>query len=261
MKISIIGAGNMGGATAKGIIASKTIVPNELTVTAAHASSLEPFAQKGANTTLDNRAAIKDADIIIWALKPWIAPGVIAETKDLFSPTQLHVTMMPGIDPDNLSEMLSSGGKDRPKIIYVIPNTAIEVNESMTFVAPINATHEEIRQIVGLFSTMGICKEIEYRQLPACTALASCGIAFALRYLRASVEGGVQLGVKAKEGQEIVAQTIRGAAAILQSADTHPEKEIDRVTTPGGITIRGLNAMEANGFTHAVIEGLLACCK
>lgn len=262
MKIAIIGAGNMGGATAKGLIDSQLIEPFNIFVTAAHTESLIPFAEMGAATTLDNKAAVKEADIVILALKPWIAPKVIDEIKgELDLDKQVFVTMMPGITPEDLSSMLSNDLKKQPKIIYVIPNTAIEVKQSMTFISPISSTEEETQIVMQLFSTVGIVKRIEYRQLAACTALASCGIAFALRYIRASVEGGVQLGVKASEGQAIVSQTLKGAATLLQQKGTHTEYEIDRVTTPGGFTIKGLNAMEANGFTNAVIEGLIACSK
>ena len=88
--------------------------------------------------------------------------------------------------------------------------------------------------------------------------LASCGIANALRYVRAATEGGVQLGFRAGEAQHIVAQTLRGAASLLDADGAHAETEIDKVTTPGGLTIRGLNAMEQAGFSNAVIRGLLA---
>jgi len=92
-------------------------------------------------------------------------------------------------------------------------------------------------------------------------ALASCGIAYVMRYIRAASEGGVELGMYASDAKKIVMQTMLGAVKLLESTGNHPEAEIDKVTTPGGITIRGLNAMEANGFTTAVIEGLKASVK
>jgi pyrroline-5-carboxylate reductase len=97
--------------------------------------------------------------------------------------------------------------------------------------------------------------------MPAATSLASCGIAYAFRYIRAAMEGGVELGIRADEAKSIVMQTLRGAVDVLEASGAHPEAEIDRVTTPGGLTIRGLNAMEAAGFTHSVIEGLRASTK
>ncbi|WP_303037550.1 pyrroline-5-carboxylate reductase dimerization domain-containing protein, partial [uncultured Duncaniella sp.] len=92
----------------------------------------------------------------------------------------------------------------------------------------------------------------------AATSIASCGIAYALRYIRAAMEGSVELGIRAPLAQEMIVQTLIGAASLLQEPGTHPETEIDKVTTPGGLTIRGLNAMEHSGFTSAVINGLKA---
>ena len=102
---------------------------------------------------------------------------------------------------------------------------------------------------------------IEESAMAAATSLASCGIAYALRYVRAAMEGGVELGIRADEAKRIVMQTLRGAVDVLEANNSHPEAEIDRVTTPGGLTIKGLNAMEAAGFTHSVIEGLRASTK
>jgi pyrroline-5-carboxylate reductase len=110
----------------------------------------------------------------------------------------------------------------------------------------------------AILRELGDAMLVEERLMNAGMVLASCGIAYALRYIRAASEGGVQLGFRAAEAQHIVAQTLRGAASLLERPNAHPEAEIDRVTTPGGLTIRGLNAMEQAGFTNAVIRGLLA---
>lgn len=255
MKIAILGAGNMGGATAKGLAASGYLPAENITVTAAHLQHLDPFKALGMNVTTDNAEAVKGADMVILAVKPWIAPVVMNEIRRTFNPfTQLVVTMMPGVSDADMRQVLG----DEAQIAYVIPNTAIAVGESMTFVSPTSASREQTDMLVEMFSTMGRAMAVPFTQLSACTALASCGIAFAMRYIRASVEGGVQLGVKAHDGQDIVAQTVKGAAALLCQEGAHAESEIDKVTTPGGITIKGLNAMEKNGFTNAVIEGLLA---
>ena len=140
-----------------------------------------------------------------------------------------------------------------------MPNTAMNVRRSMTFAVPLPKSKEVPGQITEIFEKLGTVKAIDETHLPAAMALASCGIAYALRYIRAAVEGGVQMGIRAAEAQDIVAATVEGAAALLtEQPGAHAEAEIDKVTTPGGVTIRGLNAMEAAGFTHAVISGLLA---
>ena len=136
-----------------------------------------------------------------------------------------------------------------------MPNTAVSTLRSMTFIVNGNGRCPLATQA---FSLLGEAMEIEEKLLPAATSLASCGIAYALRYIRAAVEGGVELGVRPQLAQKMVLQTLIGAASLLSSPGSHPESEIDKVTTPGGLTIRGLNAMEHSGFTSAVINGLKA---
>ena len=115
--------------------------------------------------------------------------------------------------------------------------------------------------MLNIFNELGEAMLVEEKLIPAGTSLASCGIAYALRYIRAAMEGGVELGFRADDAKRIVMQTLRGAVDILDAGGQHPEVEIDRVTTPGGLTIKGLNAMEAAGFTNSVIEGLRASTK
>ena len=131
----------------------------------------------------------------------------------------------------------------------------------MTFIVPVDATTEETQTISNIFDELGGSIITEEKLLGAGTTLASCGIAYAMRYVRAAAEGGVELGFKAKDATKIVLQTMEGAVKLLQATGEHPEAAIDKVTTPGGVTIKGLNAMEHYGFSNAVIEGLKAGCK
>ena len=128
----------------------------------------------------------------------------------------------------------------------------------MTFIASVRSTKEKNEMVMDIFREAGEVMMVEERLIPAGTALASCGIAYAMRYLRAAMEGGVELGFYPKDAQQVVMQTMKGAVELLLAHGTHPETEIDRVTTPGGITIKGLNAMEESGFTASVIDGLRA---
>lgn len=258
MKIAIIGAGNMGGATARGLVEKEALKPEEITVTAAHFNKLESLQALGMNTTLNNIEAVEDKDLVILAVKPWIGPKVIEEIKSHLKKGCIVVSMMAGIKGEDLRDMLSPA---ECEISIVIPNTAISLGESMTFHCPINTSEESTKLITSLFENLGEVYVCDEAHLSAGTALASCGIAFAMRYVRAAVEGGVELGIRANEGQQIVAQTLIGAAKLLLQPNAHAEAEIDKVTTPGGITIKGLNAMEKEGFTNAVIAGLLATGK
>ena len=253
MNIAIIGAGNMGGATALGLAAA--MPQARITVTAAHAATLEKFAARGLQTSLNNLAAARGADIVILAVKPWLAKGVLDALKPALEGKVL-VSFVAGISAAEQKAWLDGAGL--AGACMVIPNLAIEVGQSMTFIHELFGTRETLRAVRELFDAVGHTAVVDEKRLQAGLMVASCGTAFALRYVRASAEGGVELGLRPGEALEAALQTVKGAAALLEARGTHPEAEIDRVTTPGGITIRGLNAMEEAGFTAAVLAGLKA---
>ena len=253
MKIAIIGAGNMGGATALGLAAA--LPEAAITVTAKHAATLERFAARGLRTSLDNFAAARDAEVVVLAVKPWLAQGVLDELRPVL-PGKVLVSFVAGIPCAEILSWLEGSGV--AGAYTVIPNLAVEVGQSMTFIHELCGTQETLAVVRGLFDAVGRTAVVDEKRLNAGMMLASCGTAFALRYVRASAEGGVELGLYPKEALEAVLQTVRGAADLLEAHGTHPEAEIDRVTTPGGITIKGLNAMEEAGFSAAVVAGLKA---
>jgi pyrroline-5-carboxylate reductase len=251
MKISIIGAGNMGGAVALGL--HRLAKDVTLTVTTAHASTLEKYTAQGINATLDNVAAAEGADVVILGVKPWLVQSVLEQIKPSLSGKVL-LSLAAGIPSAQMAQWLSGTGV---KAAYtVIPNLAAEIGESMTFASAILGNADDL--VMSLFDKLGKTLIVDERRLQAGMMVASCGTAFALRYARAAMEGGVQLGLYPHEALEAVYQTMKGAVDLASSRGAHPEAEIDRVTTPGGITIRGLNAMEEAGFTAAVIAGLKA---
>lgn len=264
MRIGIIGAGNMGGAIAKGLACGSKVEASCITVCCPNRhgelDALKAFSPE-INTSLDNEAALKDTDLIVVAVKPWLLDDVMRPLmpKIDFS-RQIIVSIVAGATLGHLAE-LAKGYCDKPAVMSLIPNTAISVHESMTFLCAKNATPEQIASVKDVFDELGVTMVVEERLMGAGMALASCGIAYAMRYVRAASEGGVELGVYPDDAKRIVLQTLKGAVKLLESTGNHPEAEIDKVTTPGGITIKGLNAMEANGFSHAVVEGLKASVK
>lgn len=248
----------MGGAIAEGLLRVPGFCHSDLCVSNPTAAKLEPFARLGARVTTSNTEAVHDADIINVVVKPWIVKTVLEEIKPrLDYSRQLLVIVAAGVSAADISTWLDKEG-EKPRFFLGMPNIAIAVRASMTFIVPVNATADDTALVKALFDSMGRCLVTEERLLPAATRLASCGIAYALRYVRAASEGGVELGFKADAAKDIVLQTVRGAVELLQASGEHPEAAIDKVTTPGGMTIRGLNAMEHAGFTSAVIKGLKA---
>ncbi|MDF9830434.1 pyrroline-5-carboxylate reductase [Parabacteroides sp. PF5-6] len=266
MKIAIIGAGSIGAAIARGLSKGTLFKPTDITCTTRTEESLSKIRgimNPDCILTHDNKAAAKDADILIIAVKPWRVEEIIDEIKPVLDfDRQIIVSVAAGVTFDLLNTYLTKHTDYdcmvSPTIFRVMPNTAIAVMNSMTFVSAKNATDEQTRLILDIFNELGNAMLIEERLMAAGTALASSGIAFAMRYMRASIEGGVELGFYPREAQEIVVHTVKGAVELLLANKSNPEAEIDKVTTPGGITIKGLNEMELSGFTSSVIRGLKA---
>ena len=257
MTIAVIGTGNMGSAIVCGLIKSGTCKPEEIVCTAKTEATLNKVRAREGNirTGRDNAEAAREADIVILAVKPWLVGEVLGEIRPALD-RQLLVSVAAGITLDDLARL--TGRKEGTPLFRVVPNTAVEVLSGVTFIAHQDATEEQVQQVYRLFASLGYALTIDEKLIPAGTALASCGIAFAMRYIRAAMEGGVELGFRPEEAARIVEHTVKGAATMLLDSGTHPEAEIDRVTTAGGITIKGLNAMEHAGFTAAVIDGLKA---
>ena len=251
----------MGGAMADGFIKSGAVKPADISVANPTAQKLEHFALQGASVTTDNKTAAEGADIIVIAVKPWLVEQVVNELKPVLNYTrQTIITVAAGISGNQFTTWLKKDDAV-PQTFIVIPNTAIAVLASMTFIVPVNATADTTAIVKALFDNVGQTMVTDERHLSAGMTLASCGIAYAMRYVRAAAEGGVELGFKADMAKDIVLQTMKGAVELLQANGNHPEAEIDKVCTPGGLTIRGLNEMEHAGFTSAVIRGLKAGVK
>ena len=262
MKIAIIGAGNMGGAIAAGLAKGKLVQSKDIICTARTQATLEKIKAIDPDivTTNDNAFAAREADIIILAVKPWLMEEVITNLRGYIDPCkQVFVSVAAGVTLEELGGWINPSDLTSVSVFRAIPNTAAAVLESMTFIASANADEDQKKLVCEIFDEMGTTMYVEERLIPAGTALASCGIAFAMRYIRAASEGGVEIGFRPEEARKIVEYTVKGAAELLLASGNNPEVEIDKVTTAGGITIKGLNEMEHEGFTSAVIKGLKAC--
>lgn len=256
MKITIIGAGNMGGALIKGLAKKAT---HELTITARTETTLRRFKSEypDITTSLHNAEAVKGADIVVLAVKPWLIESVIGEIRDsLDLDRQVILSVAANIFTDTLRQYL---GSQSANVLYVMPNIAAEYNESMTFLAPASGvsaeTTERVKQLLALVGKVKICKE---QEVAAGNMLSGCGIAYVLRFVHAMMEGGVEMGLYPAEAKEIATQAMKGTVALLEGSGMHPAVAIDKVTTPGGLTIRGLNELDHAGFNSAVIRCLKA---
>jgi pyrroline-5-carboxylate reductase len=257
-KITIIGSGNMGLSLAKGLVKSGLYKSNVITLTRRTLGGLTEYAEQGFNTSNNNAEAVKDADIIVLAVLPQQVNKVLDEIKSSINPkTQLFTSVVSGVTCKNIKEKLYND----LEVVRVMPNTAIAIQQSMTCFATDNASAESLATVKEIFDTVGISIQIQEDLMTSATALCACGIAFFLRSVRAASQGGVEVGFHAHDALMMAAQTAKGAADLLLQLASHPEREIDKVTSPKGCTIAGLNEMEHNGFSSAMIKGIKTSAK
>lgn len=258
MKIGIIGAGNIGGSMIEGFVRSESVSNADLYVSDLAISRLQTLQQvyEGINVTTSNVEVARTADVLILAVKPWLVESVVEEILSEVK-AKIVVSVAAGVDLAQLELLFEKSAKSIA-LFRMIPNTAIAIGKGVLTISYKHKLSDEAVEVEHLFAALGEVFVVPEKQLNAFMSLSSCGIAYAFRYIRAAVEGAVEMGIGAEVAQNVVAQTMIGAAELLQEKSSHPEVEIDKVTTPGGITIKGLNEMEANGFTSSVIKGLKA---
>ncbi len=252
-KIAIIGAGNLGQAIASGLMNSGLIQPKQLTLSRRHLSKIKNFEDKGVFITQNNIEAVQNSDIVILSVKPYKFEEVIQQISPYLNPDKILVSVVTGIDLKNIINHIPQ----KLSVFRAMPNTAIAIGESMTCISSAQPDDPNILLITKIFDQLGKTALIDDELIDAVTVLAASGIAFALRYIRASMQAGVEIGFHSDLAQLIAAQTVKGASDLILKSNHHPEKEIDKVTTPLGITITGLNQMEFNGFSSSVIKGVL----
>lgn len=247
----------MGGAIARGLAKGSIIATTDICVSNPSTGKLDALKAEfpAIHVTTSNVEAVHEADIILLAVKPWFIEQVVKELP-LDTEKQMLVSVAAGI----LFEQFGSWVGEQMTIFRVIPNTAISQLESMTLIASHHASKEQEQLMLDIFNEMGLAMLIPEKQMAATTALTSCGIAYVLKYIQTAMQAGIELGIYPKDAQKMVAQSVKGAASLILNNDTHPSVEIDKVTTPGGITIRGINELEHNGFSSAVIKAMKVSC-
>ncbi len=254
-KIAIIGGGNLGTAIAEGLMQSGFVQSKHILVTKRNTKTLHALEKKGVLVSDKNEEAVRYADLVILAVKPFQVKDILGALKSEFREQgQVLVSVVTGVSIEEIAGCL---GKRMP-IVRAMPNTAIAIKESMTCIAAQYVSEEQLQYVHELFEQLGKAVRIDEKLMNAATVLGACGTAFAMRYIRANIQGGIEIGFDAATANLIAAQTVKGAAELLLKNGTHPEYEIDKVTTPKGCTIAGLNEMEHQGFSSSLIKGLVA---
>ena len=253
MKIAIIGAGNLGKSIAKGLITNNAIT--SLYLTRRNTKELIEFeGYKNVMTTSNNTEAIKNSDILIFAVQPLHFENILEENKHLFTEKHVLISTITGYSVSKIEERIG----DDKFIVRAMPNTAIAVGKSMTCLCANKQGKKRIGIAEAIFNRLGHSLIIPESQMQAATVVCASGIAFWMRLIRATTQAAIQLGFDAKEAQELAMFTSEGAANLLITNGNHPEEEIDRVTTPKGCTIQGLNEMEHKGLSSSLIQGMVA---
>ena len=253
--IAILGGGNLGKSIALGLASTDRYAPDHIVVTKRRLHGLEELTQVGVQVTTDNREAVKQAHLVLLCVQPKQLDPLLETINPQLDPSRhVLVSTITGVSIDRIEQQVGAGFP----VVRAMPNTAIAIRESMTMLAAKNTREDVLTEVQDVFDVMGRTLIIEEELMAAATVLGASGIAFCLRYIRAAAQGGIQMGFHAEEAQAIAVQTCRGAASLILEAGKHPEREIDKVTTPQGCTIAGLNEMEHNGMSSAVIRGIMA---
>lgn len=254
MSLAILGTGNIGTAIADGLLAAGTVTPETLTLTRRDTDRLEPFRRRGCTVLGDNRAAVRNTDMIIVAVEPQQIDGLLYEIRgELTTTRHILISVVAGVSLKEISRHIAGACP----VIRAMPNLAVALGESITCLAAGPGDTAALEAVTSLFDSVGGTLLIKEEQMKAATALGACGIAFFLRAIRAASQGGIEIGFHADQALTIAARTAKGAAALLDACEQHPEMEIDKVTTPRGCTISGLNQMEHAGFSSAMIKGIV----
>ena len=254
MKIHIIGGGNLGVSIAVGI--AKFTQNNQVTVTRRNVANIKHLEGLGVTISSNNTHDIQQADIIILTIKPYQVDAVLMEILPAIS-NKTIASAVSGLSIEALQNKIG----DSHQAIRIMPNIAAQFGASATCITfeEQNAAYAE--KVITLFEGLGTAPVIDEKLMDAATVLAASGTAFALRYMRASMQAGIEIGFDWKTALAISAQTVKGASQMLLEEQIHPEQLIDRVTTPQGCTIAGLSEMESHGFSSSLIRGIKAALK
>jgi pyrroline-5-carboxylate reductase len=257
MNIAIIGGGNLGSAIAEGLLKSGFCKPHDIIITKRNPDTLKQLVERGVTVIANNGEAVRKSRLVILAVKPYQVEAVLEGIGNDLNETHILASVLTGVSIADIRKLV----KTSIPIFRIMPNTAIAIQQSMTCISHDLATPEQVQYITDMFNNLGKVAMIDEGLMDAATVLGACGTAYAMRYIRANIQGGIEIGFDAKTASLIAAQTVKGAADLLLRNGSHPEQEIDKVTTPKGCTIVGLNEMEHQGFSSSLIRGVITSYK
>lgn len=251
--IAVLGCGNIGRSIVEGLVSNDKKSASKICATRRNAETLKNLVDKGVQIGTDNLKAVQKSKYIIIAVKPYRVLELLKEIQPALKKDHVVISVASEI---SIAEIKKTIKKDLP-VFRVMPNTAAAIGESITCISTENGSAKETAEVAKIFKSIGETVVIDESLMEAATILGACGIAYVLRFIRAMIQGGIQIGFDSETATRITTQTVKGAAELLLQKGTHPEQEIDKVTTPKGCTITGLNEMEHQGFSSSLIQGIV----
>lgn len=258
-KLAVIGAGRIGESVIGGLLDAKSIHPGNIIATARSQPRLDRLEKAyGIRTTTDNLAAVREADLVIIAVKPQMVVDLLPLIKSGLTPNHLLISVCAAV-----TTALFERGLDGPiPVVRAMPNTPCFVKQGMTGVCGgKHATPEQLELTKKIFQGIGRCVVVEERQMDAVTGLSASGPAFIYMVIESLAEAGVKVGLPRAIATELAAQTVLGSAQMVLETGDHPALLKDQVTTPAGCTIDGILEMEEGGLRVTLIKGVVRAVR
>jgi len=257
--IAIIGAGAMGTAFAKGMVSAGLFDPAQIVMADADASKLSEVAEaQGVKTSADNAAAVENADVILLAVKPQIIKDVLTDIGGGVQSGQLVISIAAGVKLRSIESCLP----EKTAVIRAMPNTPCQIGRgAVGFCRGSAAADDDCAKAKAIFDAVGVSFEVPEKLMDAVTGLSGSGPAYVYVMIEAMADAGVRVGLPRDAALSLASQTVAGAAEMVLESGQHPAALKDQVTSPGGTTIAGLDALERAGFRSALIDAVKAAAK
>lgn len=257
--VAFIGAGNMAGALIRGLISTGTVPAERIIAADPDRTRLDALqSELGVRTAEDNAEALSGADVVVLATKPQVFPIVLPALGASLGTDALIVSIAAGISSKIIEQALPAGAR----VVRTMPNTPALVGAAATAIAAgAEATDADLALVETLFQSVGLCVRVPESQIDAVTGLSGSGPAYVFAMIEALRDAGVREGLSEEISLQLAAQTVLGAARLLFEARESPETLRERVTSPGGTTRAGLDALEASGFAETLAGAVRAATR
>jgi pyrroline-5-carboxylate reductase len=258
-RIGMLGAGNMAGALIRGLLASKSVKPEQIVASDVRADHLKELeAQYGIKTYSDNQQLAAWANVVVLAVKPQVIDRVLDQMADSFAPDTLLVSIAAGVPIRSLEARLP----EHVRVVRAMPNTAAIALAGATGIAPgSRATPADVELTQKLFAAIGRSVVLDESLIDAVTGLSGSGPAYIMVIIEALADGGVKVGLHRDTALLLAAQTVYGSAKLLLETGEHPGRLKDMVTSPGGTAIAGLHTLESGGLRRTLIDAVDSATK